>query len=174
MADPFTPATQNDNLPPPPTTGPGTGYTAVRSNPTFGTQTQSTTQQQNQGTADEFTQATSTPGTTSTDQVTSDLLNRLSVVAANLSGSMLDWGRNVFNNAQAVTNDNIGRFLAASNAAMGVANSTANQYETKYVPEQNQLLADASSYTSEGRVAANMGAAESDPAQALEQGRIAA
>jgi hypothetical protein len=88
--------------------------------------------------------------------------------------SLYNWAQNVFAGTTAVTNQAIQNYQTVFAQASGVATDLINRYQTLFAPEENQLIQDANTYASEGRVRLEMGAAESDAAQAAETNRRAA
>lgn len=82
-----------------------------------------------------------------------------------------NWGQQQFANTSAITDANINNYLTAASTAMGLANNNVSRYENLFQPQENALIQDANSYASPSRVALEMGAAQSDAAQAQETAR---
>jgi hypothetical protein len=116
--------------------------------------------------------STSTPVTSPNNIATQDILNQISGIASQLSNQLLTWGSNVFQNVNSVTNANIGQFLQGAAQAGNLATNTINDYENSYAPLGKQLIQDANSYASDNRIQSEMGSAEANTTQAMDQGRI--
>lgn len=112
----------------------------------------------------------SVPTTSPADLVTQGILDQISATAQSISAQMLSWGQGVFANVNSVTGSNIGQFMNNAASAGNLATASVNDYLSKYVPLQDQLIQDANSYTSDARKKLEMGAAESATAQSMSQG----
>src|ERR1035437_3725712 len=119
-----------------------------------------------------FSQSISNPVTSPNNLATQDILNQISGIAEALSGQLLKWGTNVFADVNSVTSSNVAQYLSSAATSGILANASVSDYLSKYVPQQDQLIRDANSYTSQGRVQSEMGSAESATAQSMDQGQL--
>ena len=85
---------------------------------------------------------------------------------AGVGSYLTQWAQNVYAQTSAITNQMVSSFLSTSQYGMTLAKTQLNQYENTTIPEMQQLANEAGDYSSNARVDYNMGAAESDAAQA--------
>ncbi len=94
------------------------------------------------------------------------ILDQLSGVAAGLANQMYNWAQGVYAKTSQVTDQAVGNFFQTSQQMLGLSNGLTNQYNNLFAPENKQLVADANSYASPGRMAVDMGQAGATQAQA--------
>lgn len=82
------------------------------------------------------------------------------------------WALQQYQKTSVLTDQVVNQFLQAAQYGLGLAKTTMNQYDQTTVPEMNQLASEAGSYSGAGRQQFNMGAAESDAAQAANSARL--
>ena len=85
---------------------------------------------------------------------------------AGVGSYLTQWAQNVYAQTSAITNQMVSSFLSTSQYGMTLAQTQLNQYENTTIPEMQQLANEAGDYSSNARIDYNMGAAESDAAQA--------
>lgn len=90
----------------------------------------------------------------------------ISEAAAALGAQQYAWANSQYAKTSQVTDQAVGNYLTASTADMNLAQGAISDYNNVYRPEQQQLANLAGSYSSNARVAMNVGAAESTQAQA--------
>src|ERR1035437_9831916 len=119
-----------------------------------------------------FSSSFTTPVTSPGNIETQSILDQISGIAQTLSSNLLQWGTNVLAGVNSVTSSNVAQYLQSAATSGILANASVSDYLSKYVPQQDQLIQDANSYTSQGRVQSEMGSAESATAQSMDQGRL--
>lgn len=97
---------------------------------------------------------------------------QLSQALAGIGQTQYGWAQNQFNNASAVTDQQIDQYNNEANQASGMASNLLGRYENTFEPLENQYVSEAGSYASPARVQQNMGAAESATSQAEGQNAI--
>jgi hypothetical protein len=107
----------------------------------------------------------SDPGLTDWEQ-------QLSQIIAGVGAQTYNWAQQVYGKTSAMTDQLIGQFQQQANSNMGNANALMTQYNAIAPGELNNLAQDAATYASTPRIQQNMGAAESQTGQAMDQGRI--
>lgn len=95
----------------------------------------------------------------------------LSQLLANLGQQQQAWAQQQFDTAQGVTDDNISRYIQQADLARQQGQNLWDRYTGVFQPEENQLVQDANTYASTARTQQNMGLAESDVSQAMDQGK---
>lgn len=111
-------------------------------------------------------ESTSTPTYLETPE--NALIDALSNVAAGLANQMYSWAQGVFAQTSQITDAAVSNFFDTSQKMSGFAQGLTDQYNNLFAPENAQLVADANSYASPERMAANMGMAGATQAQAGE------
>lgn len=111
-------------------------------------------------------ESTSTPTYLETPE--NALIDALSNVAAGLANQMYSWAQGVFAQTSQITDAAVNNFFQTSQKMSGFAQGLTDQYNNLFAPENAQLVADANSYASPERMAANMGMAGATQAQAGE------
>ncbi len=114
--------------------------------------------------------STSYPISVQTPQ--SDWELQLSQLLTNIGQSQYQWAQNTYNSTSALTDQQINSYLQLAQQGQSLAGNEINRYESIYQPLENQYINEAQTYASAPRIARNMGAAESDTAQAENAGRI--
>jgi hypothetical protein len=89
----------------------------------------------------------------------------LSEMSAAYGNSMYNWAGQNYNAISQLANTGIDSYLKAAGTQQQLASEEQQQYESTYLPENQQLANLASTYNSPSRVNTNMGAAETTAAQ---------
>lgn len=84
------------------------------------------------------------------------------------------WANNAYAQNSAITNQTVQCYFKTSAAALSQAQKCTAAYNNTFVPQEQNLVADANSYASTPRIQMQMGAAEAQNAQAFQSQRDAA
>lgn len=106
----------------------------------------------------------STPVVTETKE--NSIIDQVSATAQALAGQMVNWAQGVFAQTSQITSQAVGNFFNVSQQMQGLSNNLTGQYNNLFAPENAQLVADANSYASPGRMKTDMGMAGATQAQA--------
>lgn len=101
----------------------------------------------------------------------SPLLMAISNSADQIAQQLYQWAQNTYANTSQLTDANVNQYLDASAQAGGLASNAIDRYQTKFQPQEDQLIKDANTYASAPRVAQQMGMAESSSMQATDAAR---
>lgn len=94
------------------------------------------------------------------------IIDQISSVASGLASQMFQWAQSTFAQTSQITNQTVGNFFQVSQNMLGLSGNLTSQYNNLFAPENAQLVADANSYASPARMAADMGMAGATQAQA--------
>ena len=94
--------------------------------------------------------------------------------AAAIGEQQYSWAQQQYATTSAMTDQAVTQYLNFANEAQGMATNAINTYEQMYQPQEQAAVQQANTYASAPRIALNMGAAQSDAAQASNAARIAA
>lgn len=101
----------------------------------------------------------------------SPILSAIAQYAYQLGGQTYNWAQQAYAKMGAVTDANIGNYLQTSTDALNNAANAENEYKNVFQPEENQLVQDANTYSSQSRVAQEMGRAEAGAGQSADAAR---
>lgn len=114
----------------------------------------------------------STPETMNSAQ--SNFALALAGAAEALGQQQYSWAQDQYATTSAMTDQAVSNYLQFAQQASGLATNAINTYENMYQPQEAAAVSQANTYASPERIAMNMGAAQSDAAQAANAARIAA
>lgn len=102
------------------------------------------------------------------DYSQSPLMTQIAQVAEGLGQQQYSWAQQQFASNSALTDNVVNNYLTASQQDMSLAQNMTDRYTNLFQPQENALVNDANTYASTGRVASEMGRAESDTAQSMD------
>jgi len=98
-------------------------------------------------------------------------LAQLARYAAELEKQQYDWAKSQFDKTTALTDQVVNRYLENASKSTAMGDNDLNRYRSLFQPMENQLIADANSYASEGRIRSEMGSAEATAAMTMARQR---
>jgi len=97
---------------------------------------------------------------------------QLSQLLANLGQYQYNWAQNQFAKTSGITDAQINNYINTAQQGTNLAGGLLGRYQSIYAPMADQFAQYAGQYASQGRILHNMGAAESNAAQADNQAKI--
>lgn len=91
--------------------------------------------------------------------------------AQQLADHAARWGTDQFNSNADLTDETVNNYLDSSRVSRDLAGNQLDRYQNVFQPQEDALVRDANTYSSDARIRQDMGAAEAEAAQGADAGR---
>lgn len=99
------------------------------------------------------------------------ILDQIAGLAEQYAQQVYDWGSQVYEQTSQLTDQVIANFLQQSQVGSQFGQNAIDRYENLFQPQENQLIQDANTYSSQPRIMSEMGRAEAETAQGMNAAR---